>query len=66
MATASRSTEARGARPCADRRCSCTAATVPIPTSHLGYDYLQKQLARMGIIAVSVDCHEIRWMEQLR
>lgn len=26
-------------------------------TSHLGYDYLQKQLARMGIIAASVDCN---------
>jgi hypothetical protein len=27
-------------------------------TSHLGYDYLQDQLARMGIVAVSVDCNE--------
>jgi len=26
-------------------------------TSHLGYDYFQKQLARMGIIAASVDCN---------
>ena len=26
-------------------------------TSHLGYDYLQRQLARMGIIAASVDCN---------
>ncbi len=26
-------------------------------TSHLGYDYFQQQLARMGIIAVSVDCN---------
>lgn len=26
-------------------------------TSHLGYDYLQQQLARMGIVAVSVDCN---------
>jgi hypothetical protein len=25
--------------------------------SHLGYDYLQQQLAQMGIIAVSVDCN---------
>jgi hypothetical protein len=25
--------------------------------SHLGYDYLQRQLARMGIIAASVDCN---------
>lgn len=28
------------------------------PTSYLGYAYLQRQLARMGIIAMSVDCHE--------
>ena len=27
-------------------------------TSHLGYDYFQQQLARMGIIAISVDCNE--------
>lgn len=27
-------------------------------TSHLGYDYLQRQLARMGIVAASVDCNE--------
>ncbi len=27
-------------------------------TSHLGYDYLQQQLAQMGIIAASVDCNE--------
>jgi dienelactone hydrolase len=27
-------------------------------TSHLGYDYFQKQLARMGLVAVSVDCNE--------
>jgi hypothetical protein len=27
-------------------------------TSHLGYSYLQQQLARMGIIAASVDCNE--------
>jgi hypothetical protein len=27
-------------------------------TSHLGYDYLQQQLARMGIVAVSVDCNK--------
>jgi hypothetical protein len=27
-------------------------------TSHLGYDYFQQQLARMGIIALSVDCNE--------
>jgi hypothetical protein len=26
--------------------------------SHLGYDYLQHQLARMGIVAISVDCNE--------
>ena len=26
-------------------------------TSHLGYDYLQQQLAQMGIIAASVDCN---------
>ena len=26
-------------------------------TSHLGYDYLQQLLARMGIIAASVDCN---------
>ena len=26
-------------------------------TSHLGYDYFQQQLARMGIIAASVDCN---------
>ena len=26
--------------------------------SHLGYDYLQKQLARMGIVAISVDCNQ--------
>ncbi len=26
-------------------------------TSHLGYDYLQQQLASMGIIAMSVDCN---------
>ena len=26
-------------------------------TSHLGYDYLQQQLARMGVVAVSVDCN---------
>jgi hypothetical protein len=26
-------------------------------TSHLGYDYLQTQLAQMGIIAISVDCN---------
>jgi hypothetical protein len=27
-------------------------------TSHLGYEYFQKQLARMGFVAVSVDCNE--------
>ena len=26
-------------------------------TSHLGYDYLQRQLAQMGIVAASVDCN---------
>jgi hypothetical protein len=26
-------------------------------TSHLGYDYIQQLLARMGIVAVSVDCN---------
>jgi hypothetical protein len=26
--------------------------------NHKGYDYLQRQLARMGIVAVSVDCNE--------
>lgn len=27
-------------------------------TSHLGYDYFQTQLARMGMVAASVDCNE--------
>jgi hypothetical protein len=31
-------------------------ATSPPTPSYLGYDYFQQQLARMGIIAVSVDC----------
>lgn len=29
----------------------------PVDPSYLGYDYFQKTLARMGIIAVSVDCN---------
>jgi hypothetical protein len=33
----------------------CPAA-VP---SHLGYDYLQQALAKMGFVAVSVDCNEL-------
>ena len=31
----------------------------PAVPSHLGYDYLQAALARMGIVAVSVDCNAL-------
>jgi hypothetical protein len=31
----------------------------PADPSYLGYDYFQQRLARMGIIAVSVDCNEL-------
>ena len=31
----------------------------PADPSHLGYDYLQQALARMGFVAVSVDCKEL-------
>jgi hypothetical protein len=30
----------------------------PADPSYLGYDYFQQQLAKMGVIAVSVDCNE--------
>jgi peptidoglycan hydrolase-like protein with peptidoglycan-binding domain/subtilisin family serine protease len=33
------------------------AGAIPIP-NHLGYVYLQEQLARLGIASVSVDCNE--------
>ncbi len=36
---------------------SVGAGWLEIP-NHKGYDYFQRQLARMGIIAVSVDCNE--------
>ena len=39
-----------------DEDCLSHAGWVEIP-NHKGYDYFQKQLARMGIIAVSVDCN---------
>jgi len=29
--------------------------------SYLGYDYFQYQLARMGFVAVSVDCNAVNW-----
>lgn len=31
----------------------------PADPSHLGYDYFQQALARMGFVAVSVDCNEL-------
>jgi hypothetical protein len=31
----------------------------PADPSYLGYNYFQKQLARMGIIAVSIDCNDL-------
>jgi hypothetical protein len=30
----------------------------PADPSYLGYDYFQRQLARMGVVAVSVDCND--------
>lgn len=36
--------------------CTQNPGWIEIP-NHKGYDYFQKQLARMGIIAVSVDCN---------
>jgi len=36
--------------------CTRNPGWIEIP-NHKGYDYFQKQLARMGIIAVSVDCN---------
>lgn len=35
--------------------CSGSNGFVPIP-NHQGYDYFQEQLARMGVVAISVDC----------
>jgi hypothetical protein len=40
-----------------DERCSNPGGFVPIP-NHEGYDYLQRLLARMGIVAVSIDCNQ--------
>nr|AHZ89322.1 hypothetical protein [uncultured bacterium 'pool 3 contig00022'] len=37
---------------------SAAPAHWPEIPNHKGYDYFQRQLARMGIIAVSVDCNE--------